>query len=100
MFLNFTASLGLHQGVFQGFFIAHYIFLKHYPLNDNLMLQRDVVCIGPLLFLVFMQNLFIGNQPVIFFFVKPNSFKFTTSQLFFQLKMIYIANAVVVFIDI
>ena len=64
------------------------------------MLQREVVCIGPLLFQVYMQNLFIGTKPVIFFFVKPNSFKFTTSQLFFQLKKTYIANAVVVLIDI
>ena len=29
--------------------------------------------------------------------MEPNSFKFTTSQLFFQLKKNYIANAVVVF---
>ena len=34
MFPNFTASLGLHQGVFQGFFIAHYILLKHYYSVD------------------------------------------------------------------
>ena len=38
-----------------------------------------------------------SNQPVIILFMEPNSFKFTTSQLFFQLKKNYIANAVVVF---
>ena len=34
MFLNFTASLGLYQGVFHGFFIAHYVLLKHYYSVD------------------------------------------------------------------